>query len=228
MAKAEKFHTEAIDETYEMLADMIQKHHHYFGDTEVLILMKHGGWKSKGKTVFGKFKVLGDDLRSTWDKDAILYLNAEMWNKMSEPQQRYVLDHALFTLDLKADKNGNTLEAADGRPLLKTVPPDIEAFVEVIKRHGPTTEDVKRLGLAIKEVNMDQLTIEDVIAKQQGGDQSKQPGNGVKVTHNPDGTVEVEDKNQLTIEQLAEAEAAAENGAGDGPKIPESDDDLPF
>ncbi|OMD26136.1 hypothetical protein BJP48_23355 [Paenibacillus odorifer] len=225
MAKAEKFHTEAIEETYEMLADMIQKHHHYFGDTEVLILMKHGGWKSKGKTVFGKFKVLGDDLRSTWEKDAILYLNAEMWNKMSEPQQRYVLDHALFTLDLKADKDGNTLEAADGRPLLKTVPPDIEAFVEVIKRHGPTTEDVKRLGLAIKEVNMDQLTIEDVIAKQQGGDQPKQPGNGVKVTRNQDGTVDVEeDENQLTLDQITDAKEEDT----DGPKIPENDDDLPF
>ncbi|MNC09127.1 hypothetical protein D3C75_567440 [compost metagenome] len=225
MAKAEKFHTEAIEETYEMLADMIQKHHHYFGDTEVLILMKHGGWKSKGKTVFGKFKVLGDDLRSTWEKDAILYLNAEMWNKMSEPQQRYVLDHALFTLDLKSDKDGNTLEAADGRPLLKTVPPDIEAFVEVIKRHGPTTEDVKRLGLAIKEVNMDQLTIEDVIAKQQGGDQQKQPGNGVKVTRNQDGTVDVEeDENQLTLDQITDAKEEDT----DGPVIPENKDDLPF
>lgn len=231
MAKAEKFHREGIKETYDLLEDMIQKHHHYFEDTNFLILMKHGGWKSKGKVLFGKIKVLGDDLRSTWDKDAILYLNAEMWGKMSEPQQRYVLDHALFALDTKADKDGNTLEATDGRPLLKTVPPDIEAFVEVIKRHGTTTQDVKRLALAIKEVNPDQMTIEDVVGgKQQGGEQPKPPGNGVQVKRHPDGTVDVEDENQLTIEEIAAAEAAAaEQVEGEnGPPMPESDDDLPF
>lgn len=203
MAKAEKFHTEAVEETYELLNDMVDKHHGDFESTEFLILMKHGGWKSKGKTVFGKFKVLGDDLRSTWDKDAILYLNADMWKKMTEPQQRYVLDHALFGLDIKCDKHGNTLEATDGRPLLKTLPPDIEAFVEVIKRHGTTTEDVKRLAVAIKEVNPDQLTIEDAVA---GADKSdrQEPRDGVSVKINPDGTVEVEDKNQMSIEDLGE------------------------
>lgn len=86
--KEPKFHREADQAVYDLLNDMIKKHHPRFGDSEFLILMKHGGWKSKGKTQFGKFKVLGDGLRSSMDKDAILYLNAQMWNKMSEPQQR--------------------------------------------------------------------------------------------------------------------------------------------
>ncbi len=197
MAKSEKFHTEGTEETYELLRNMINEFHKDFEDTEILILMKHGGWKSKGKTVFGKFKVLGDDLRSTWGKDAILYLNADMWEQMSEPQRRYVLDNALYSLDLKRDKHGDALEAADGRPLLKTLPPDIEAFVEVIKRHGTITEDVKRLALAIKEVNPDQLTIEDAAA---AAGEHQEPREGIRGTISPDGTVEV-DKNQMTLEE---------------------------
>ncbi|AIQ54524.1 putative metallopeptidase [Paenibacillus sp. FSL R7-0331] len=223
--KAPKFHREATEETYDLLNDMIRKHHHYFEDTSFLILMKHGGWKSKGKEQFGKIKVLGEDLRSTWDKDAILYLNADMWVKMSEPQQRYVLDNALFALDTKSDKDGNTLEAVDGRPLLKTVPPDIEAFVEVIKRHGTTTQDVKRLAAAIKEVNPDQVTIEDVIGaggKQQGGEDPKPPGNGLQVKRNADGSIDLDDPNQTKLEDY---EGEGQSGEG-GPTIP--DDDLPF
>lgn len=223
MAKAEKFHTEAIEEIYDLLRDMINANHVRFRNTEFLILMKHGGWKSKGKTVFGKFKVLGDDLRSTWDKDAILYLNADMWNKMSHPQHLYVLDHALFGLDVKSDKNGNVLEDADGRPLLKTVPPDIEAFVEVIKRHGTTTEDVKRLALAIKEVNPDQMTIEEATAAADGENHAE-PREGVRGKINPDSTVDVEDENQMTLDEaLEDADSDPMNGVDDV-----DPDELPF
>ncbi|MGN7765714.1 hypothetical protein ACTJKB_30140 [Paenibacillus sp. 22594] len=110
-------------------------------------------------------------------------------------------------------------------------PPDIEAFVEVIKRHGTTTQDVKRLVLAIKEVNPDQMTIEDVIGgKKQGGPDQKPLGNGVQVKQNPDGTVDVEeeDKNQLTIEEIAAAEAAGQQASEGGPIIPEGDSDDQF
>ncbi|MNJ51812.1 hypothetical protein D3C77_471270 [compost metagenome] len=223
MAKAEKFHTEGTEETYELLRDMIDEFHEDFRDSEILILMKHGGWKSKGKTVFGKFKVLGDDLRTVWGKDAILYLNADMWNRMSEPQKRYVLDNALYSLDLKCNKHGDVLEAADGRPLLKTLPPDIEAFVEVIKRHGTITEDVKRLALAIKDVSPDQMTIEEAAAATEG---QQEPREGVRGTINPDGTVDVEDENQLTLEDAIDA-ADDDPMAGVNP-LHDDDDDLPI
>ncbi|WP_211746364.1 putative metallopeptidase [Paenibacillus sp. Marseille-Q4541] len=228
MAKADKFHTEAIEETYDLLRNMIEEHHDHFEDTEILILMKHGGWKSKGKTVFGKFKVLGDDLRSTWGKDAILYLNAEIWNRTSEPQRRFILDNALYSLDLKTNKHGDTLEAADGRPLLKTIPPDIEAYVEVIKRHGTVTEDVKRLALAIKEVNVVQLTIEDAGRSQEQQPQ-QEPREGKRGNINLDGTVEVEDDpNQVKLEEAIEAAAKNDptSEEDDLPPLPDEDDSL--
>ncbi|WP_339200352.1 putative metallopeptidase [Paenibacillus sp. FSL P2-0322] len=227
MAKAQKFHSEAPRETYELLEDMIDKHHDSLSGSDFLILFKHGGWFSKGKTLFGKFKVLADDLRSTMKRDAILYLNADMWNRMAEPQRRYVLDHALFTLDLKYDRHGKTKMAADGRPLLTTLPPDIEGFTEVIKRHGAITEDVKRLAKALTETN--QLTIEDIAKEEEEKPQDKpaEPREGVKGYIHPDGTIDINDPNQAKLpiddEAAAAAEIAASAAGGENP-----DDDLPF
>lgn len=233
MAKADKFHTEALDETYELLSDMIEDQHEHLRVSEILILMKHGGWKSKGKTVFSKFKVLGDDLRSTYDKDAILYLNADIWNRTTEPQRRFILDNALYSLDLKRNKHDEALEAADGRPLLKTVPPDIEAYVDVIKRHGTVTEDVKRLALAIKEVNVVQLTIEDAGRTEKPQEKQQEPREGKRGTIHNDGTVDVEDDpNQVKLEEaIKEAEKKDDHDNSDEddlPPLPPEDDDLPY
>lgn len=195
-AAKEKFHTQAEDDVYDLLSDVVEKFHKDFVDSEFLILFKHGGWKSKGRTVFARFKVLGDDLRSTWQKDAILYLNADMWKKMSEPQKLYVLDEALYGLELKSDRHGDAKEAPDGRALLTTVSPDIQGFVEVMKRHGAVTADVKRLASALVEMN--QLSFDDI--EKQEVKQIEPPHEGVTGKINPDGTIDIDDENQAKLD----------------------------
>ena len=224
----DKFHTEATVETNELLKEMIQKHHPHLRDNEFLIMMKHGGWKSKGKTKFSGMSVLNEAIRMITENDAILYLNADMWNQMAEPQKRYVLDNALFGLDVKKDKNKDVLEADDGRPLLKTLPPDIEAFYAVISRHGAVSEDVKRLALAIKEVNVEQLTIEMAAEEQAKQEKEQQEQQGPKT--DAEGNILITDPNQAKIPIEGEEAAAAEIIATtqEGVKVPVSDDDLPF
>ncbi|MEO2212172.1 putative metallopeptidase [Paenibacillus amylolyticus] len=226
----DKFHTEATVETNELLKDMIQKHHPHLRDNEFLIMMKHGGWKSKGKTKFSGMSVLNEAIRMITENDAILYLNADMWNQMAEPQKRYVLDNALFGLDVKKDKNKDVLEADDGRPLLKTLPPDIEAFYAVISRHGAVSEDVKRLALAIKEVNVEQITLELAASDQEKQETQQEPREGIKGMINPDGTIDINDPNQakLPLESEEVAAAAIIATTQEGVKVPVSDDDLPF
>lgn len=206
---ADKFHSEADEQTHNKLQEVVKKHHVRLQRSRFLILLKHGGWESKGKTVFGKAKVLADDLRRVLRKDVMLYLNADMWRMLTEQQKEFVLDHTLCTLDVKKDNDGYVKEAADGRPLLGTVPPDIEGFADVIRRHGVIMEDVKRLAKALTETN--QLTIDDVAAQ---GEQSEPPREGVRGKINPDGTVDVDEEwdesRQLTLEQAA---VAAEGGA---------------
>lgn len=193
----EKFYSEAEEMVYELLDDVIAKYHDDFTESEFLIQMRHGGWKSKGRTIFANLKVLTDALRTALKKDAILTINADMWKKMSDPQKVYVLDEALYGLDLKEDRHGDTKEAADGRPLLTTVSPDIQGFVEVMKRHGAVTADVKRLASALAEMN--QLSFDDI--EKQEVKQIEPVHEGVTTKVNADGTAEVVDENQTTIEQ---------------------------
>jgi len=60
-----------------------------------------------------------------------------------------------------------------------------------------------------------------VAPSQMSIEEFNEPREGVRGKINPDGTVDVEDKNQVTIDEVA---AAAEE---DGPPMP-GDDDLPF
>ena len=183
-----KFHSEAPEEVYDLLESVVSKLHEALGDSEPHILFKHNGWKSKGKVVFAKIKILGDDLRFTMGKDFILYLNADFWNNMSDPQRRYILDHQLSTIDVTTDKHGDPKTAKDGRPKLKSLPYDIEAYAAVIKRNGAIMEDVKRLASSLKETN--QLTIEEVAASSEGAPQAPPPSGEAS---------EDEDKNQLKL-----------------------------
>jgi len=226
----DKFITDAPSAVNELLENIISKNHSHLADNEFLVIMKHGGWKSKGKTKFSGVSVLNDAIRMSMDKDAILYLNADMWNQMTEPQKRYVIDHALCTLDVKTDKHDDVLEAPDGRPLLKTLPPDIEAFFSVITRHGAVSGDVKRLALAIKEVNVEQITLELAAEEQAKQEAQQEPREGIKGMINPDGTIDINDPNQAKLPIEGEEAAAAEIIATtqDGVKVPVSDDDLPF
>lgn len=192
----EKFHSEADDNTHNKLAEVINKHHSRLSRSRFLILLKHGGWESKGKTVFGKAKVLSDDLRRLLKKDVLLYLNADMWAMLAPAQKEYVLDHTLYTLDTKKDNDGYTKEAADGRPLLSTVPPDIEGFADVIRRHGVIMEDVKRLAKALTETN--QLSFEDIA---RADEEQREPGEDP----DSDSDAEYDERRQITLEQAAAA-----------------------
>ncbi|MEC0220852.1 hypothetical protein [Paenibacillus odorifer] len=70
------------------------------------------------------------------------------------------------------------------------------------------------------EIAESQMSIEEFRGDDDEEDH-EEPREGVRGKVNPDGTIELEDKDQLTIEVIA--------GAGEnGPPIPEGDDDLPF
>lgn len=60
-----------------------------------------------------------------------------------------------------------------------------------------------------------------VAPSQMSIEEFNEPREGVRGTVNPDGTVDVEDKNQLTMEEIETAE-------NDGLPMPKDDDDLPF
>lgn len=205
-AAIKKFHSEADDSTHEFLSTVINKYHKRLNRNRFLILFKHGGWMSKGRDIFGKPKVLADDLRRLLKKDAILYLNNDYWDIFSPAQKEYVVDQALYMLDVKRDNDGIVKEAADGRPLLGTVPPDIEGFADVIRRHGVIMEDVKRLAKALTETNQLSLSFED---NPREDEKEREPSGDP----DSDPDAEYDERRQVTLEQAA---AAAKDDPMDG------------
>ncbi|WP_339271507.1 hypothetical protein NYE54_08385 [Paenibacillus sp. FSL K6-1330] len=82
-----------------------------------------------------------------------------------------------------------------------------------------TFEFYKKAGSdVILNITESQMTIDEFHEEQE------EYREGVRGKINPDGTVEVEDKNQVTIDEVA---AAAEGGEDEGPPMP-NDDGLPF
>lgn len=184
MAKApKKFHTQAGSEVTNLLEKVMSEHHKILRDNNFLILFKHGGWESKGRTILGRAKVVTEDMRSTFGKDAVIYLNREAWVFLTPEQKNYLLDHELCHLDIVQDKNFDTVTAPDGRPKLTTVPHDLEDFVSVIKRHGIIMEDVKRLVRVLGDAK--QITLDDVTEEKEKVDSEE--------------TSDLEDENQLKL-----------------------------
>ncbi|CAH1055946.1 hypothetical protein [Paenibacillus pseudetheri] len=72
----------------------------------------------------------------------------------------------------------------------------------------------------VLEIAESQMSIEEFRGDDDEEDR-EEPREDVRGKVNPDGTIELEDKDQLTMEEIA---PAGENG----PPIPEGDDDLPF
>ncbi len=228
MAVAEKFHSEAQQEVYDLLEKLVDDQRSDLEDVRFTILMKHGGWKSKGKIVFGKVKPLPDDMRFSMKKDALIYLNADQWKVMSDKQKLYVLESTLHALVPKYDKHGDMKTGNDGFPALTTIPYDIEAFADVIRRHGTVMEEVQRLAKALTETN--QMTIDDV-AEQDKQETLPDGREGVKGQINKDGTIDVDpeyDPNQTKIEDYLEEGSATAPGMDEVPPINTDDDDLPF
>lgn len=223
MAKKEKFHSTAPQDVVDLLQEVIDEFHDDLGETNFLVLFKHGGWKSKGKTMLGKMQVLNDAFRRTMQKDVILYLNADMWAVLSKPQKKYVLDHQLYTLDLKYNRHDDVLEAADGRPMLTTVPHDIEGFVDVVKRHGIIMEDVKRLAKAMTEST--QITLEDALKFEPNENAAAEFRDKVQQEEQREGIA-------YTIEAgavVVQSKDAGDENPDDRPLLPDDeDDDLPF
>lgn len=194
--KKEKYLSNAPQEVYDLLHELIDKHHKDLWDSNIIIKLRHGGWKAKGKVVFGKFTIFSELYRQETGKDAALILNADMWTQMKPNQKRYILDHQLYSLEVSTNKDGDTKEAADGRPILKSIPPDIEAFNNVIRRHGIAMDEIKSFSKALTEAS--QMTIEDVSAAAQ---EPQEPADDP----DSDPDAEYDERRQVTLEQAAAA-----------------------
>lgn len=84
--------------------------------------------------------------------DYLVMIDAAHWPTYTDVQQERLIYHELCHLQPKEDTHGRGIRLGnDGRPLLKVVPHDIEAFNEEIRRYGPQLLEIEDTCVAIAD-----------------------------------------------------------------------------
>jgi hypothetical protein len=84
--------------------------------------------------------------------DYLVLIDAALWPTFDDVQRERLIYHELCHLQPKEDTHGRGIRLGnDGRPLLKVVPHDIEAFDEEIRRYGPRVVGIEDTCVAIAD-----------------------------------------------------------------------------
>lgn len=96
-----------------------------------------------GRIVLGKMKKASELDRQLHEFDAVLLLNREHWEILSEEQRRALVDHELCHLDVDVDPDtGDPRLDEEDRKLYRIRKHDLEEFRGVIERHGCYLSDI--------------------------------------------------------------------------------------
>lgn len=101
-----------------------------------------GGYPSAAKT-----KIIGLKDRADGRADAEIIIDADQWDAMSDSQRDALLDHELYHLEVKRDKETNMPLSDDlGRPKLGMRKHDHQFgwFDEIARRHGDASFEVQQ------------------------------------------------------------------------------------
>lgn len=121
-------------EVKKLVKEMRAKHYDKFKKAKIVILLRLGKWKN-----WGTIGIVSKRLRRAGiDGDYILTLNGDAWPKMSEKQKKALVDHELYHMARKKKK--------DGTVLFKLRDHDVEEFIEIAKRYGGWSPNLKTLG----------------------------------------------------------------------------------
>lgn len=84
--------------------------------------------------------------------DFLVLIDAALWPTFDDVRKERLIYHELCHLQPKEDALGRGIRLGnDGRPLLKVVPHDVEAFNEEIRRYGPTLLELDDTCIAIAD-----------------------------------------------------------------------------
>lgn len=111
------------------------------GDTEAVALKLHGyPCQATMAVVSYKNRVLGGG-------DALLTVDIENWEELSEEERDALIDHELEHLELRTDKDGLLIRDDLDRPKMHIRRHDHQFgwFDSVARRHGPASIEIKQL-----------------------------------------------------------------------------------
>jgi putative metallopeptidase len=122
----------ATKEVRSIVKAMRARHYEKFKKAKIVILLRLGKWNK-----WGTLARVGKKQRQAGiDGDYILTFNGDAWPKLSEKQKKALVDHELYHMSRKKTKNGVQFKLRDH---------DVEEFVEIVKRYGDWTPNLKAL-----------------------------------------------------------------------------------
>jgi hypothetical protein len=98
-----------------------------------------------GYSVSGIPRIVPVKYRVAGLRDAIIEIDGDAWDEMSDAKRRALLDHQLCHFDVQKDKDGNIKLDDCNRPVLKIKPHDwqVGGFDAVSQRHGSDALEVE-------------------------------------------------------------------------------------
>lgn len=160
----------ADEEVRELIADVMRTHHPVLTCVglrlDVLMaevrdgngaLLSRPAVKAHGYEADAKIKAIPLDQRTAGLGDALLVIDAQRWGAMSAAQQRALIDHELYHLQVERDGGGFLEIGSDGRldgtpklddidrPKLKLRLHDwqLGGFLDIARRHGDNAPEVR-------------------------------------------------------------------------------------
>lgn len=144
-------YTAATEETNAMVGVVMEKYHKELHDAGVTVqvlmalpVTNENGesqgppLKMRGYPVIAKIKANSLRDRVAGLADVLIEIDEDRWEQLKTNERKALLDHELYHLVVKRDKDNQIVEDDHGRPKLRSRPHDREIgwFDAVAKRHG--------------------------------------------------------------------------------------------
>ena len=127
------------DKLNSLIKECIDEYHEELKELSIIVLMRKGDWVSKRKTIWAKIKKATPEEIEICDCDIILIINDDIWNNITDGQQRAIIDHELS--HLTCDDYGN----------FKIVGHDLEEFEHIVRRHGLWNQELVKFKPAMTQ-----------------------------------------------------------------------------
>lgn len=122
----------ATKEVRNLVKEMRVKHYPKFEKAKIVVLLRFGKWDK-----WGEIGIVGKKQRVCGiDGDYVLTFNGDAWDHLSDKQKNALVFHELYHMARKKTKNGIKFKLRRH---------DVEEFVEVAKRYGSWTPNLKSL-----------------------------------------------------------------------------------
>ncbi len=109
--------------------------------------------KKAGAPCAAKVKIVSMKDRLTKNLDAEIFVDGDLWDKLTERKKQAILDHELEHIKLNVDKEGEVKMDDLDRPKLKLIPDDMNfwGFSTIVERYGADSQEYQCFQKLVNE-----------------------------------------------------------------------------